>query len=90
MTKDPRRLAKGALVLIHWIDAAGNAEARWVKPKEAVTKPGRCETVGWIVHVTDKAVTVVHNRDTANNNVHGDMTIPVVAITKVRFLGGKR
>lgn len=87
MSHDPRRLEKNALVLIHWIDASGNEDAKWVKRKEAISKPGMCESVGWVAHVTDVAVTIVHNRDTANNNVHGDFTIPFRAITKVRFLG---
>lgn len=81
-----RKLKKGKLVFVEWIDASGNGAQRWMTASEAVSKPSTVKTVGWVIGLTKKAVTITNNRDVTHANVHGDITIPLVSIRKKRRL----
>lgn len=74
----------GQLVYVRWQDSLG-CSAVWEKLGTAVADPLICESVGWLVHATNKAILVVphltrEERDGIEKQGCGDMTIPAACI----------
>jgi len=69
------------LVLIEWLDSCSIEHWHDDKPD---TEPLACRSVGWLVHDGKRAKTIAaHMSDDDPPQRSGEMTIPVVCITKI-------
>jgi hypothetical protein len=73
------QLKKYPRIHVTWTDSAG-PERYWNHPEDFDTDPTTIETLGWLIHESKKAVTVVSSVSTSGC-VGGSMTIPKIAIT---------
>jgi hypothetical protein len=72
-------------VIIEWIDANGGAPG-WGKLRHQDREIHGVISCGQVESQSNERVTLVLTRDTTTKNVHGTMTIPVVAIVKLTRL----
>lgn len=79
------QLRVGRLVHVTWQDSI--LTTSWCQPHEAdsTEQVDGHETVGWVVALTRRAVTVASSRS-PGGAVTGAITIPIVAVTRVRIL----
>ena len=69
------------LVIIDWVDSARTDE--WViLPFK--NKPVKCRSVGWLIEDKKKYKKLAPHMDTKCSQACGIMTIPSVAITRIR------
>lgn len=80
----PRRL-----VYVEWIDSASASEGRWVDLARISPDPMLIRSVGWVLHDTKEALTVVASIS-EEDGCSGDTTIPRVAIRRVVTLKAPR
>jgi hypothetical protein len=76
------------LVLVEWVDSG---EGRgWTPIEDIVREPMVCRSVGWLIHETEKGITVAAHygseEDGRSPQVCGDMLIPKVAVLSVKDL----
>ena len=89
MTKEHHQFATGfaakpRLVMIEWLDSHHTAGWNTVCPN---TKPLTCRSVGWLVYDGVHAKTVApHITDEEPAQRCGEMTIPSVAVVRIRNL----
>ena len=89
MTKDRSQLAtsladKPRLVMIDWLDSHHHAGWHSGDPN---THPLICHSVGWLVYDGEEAKTIApHMTDEEPAQRCGEMTIPSVAVVRIRNL----
>ena len=84
------KLTRWEPCLIHWVDANGGiGTGGWFKIQKQDRQVDGCVTVGAVESQDEDRITLVLTRDTVTKNVHGMITIPVVAITKLVRLNHK-
>jgi hypothetical protein len=79
------KMAQWTLVRVRWVDSSGVGAWECMDSK-AKRKPLPCETVGWVVRHTKRAIELATTRTRDKEQVHGCFTIPVVAIKGITRL----
>lgn len=85
-------ISKRRLVLVEWIDAAGDTESLWQNVQEAVKDDSSytCYSVGWILRETDSHLTLAPHfgnvDDEDAEQMQGVLHIPKPMIRKQRTL----
>ena len=79
------------LVLVEWLDSAGGGGWQNIEKSrsDASENELRCETVGWLLDLTERYVLVATSRTVgrAEDDQVGDpMQIPAVCVTRIRSL----
>lgn len=73
----------GSLVHVVWIDSC--ATGGW-NTKKGLASATICESVGWLASSTKETITVAGHKSDATGEWNGAMTIPRVAVRKLRGL----
>jgi hypothetical protein len=82
------RLSEWEPILVEWVDSNGG-EAGWTEITRRDQDIHGCVTVGQVYSQEDDRITVVLTRDgELGEMVHGYITIPTVAITRLVRLQG--
>lgn len=69
-------------MLVTWQDS--NTDRGWIYNREYTAKPTLIETCGFIVSVTDEAVSISTSLDKENHGFVGPITIPWTAIDTIK------
>lgn len=72
---------EGDLVLVEWDDATQPSHG-WVAPGDIDPAPAICQSVGWIVHRDDRAITLASTK-CDDGEVMGVMRIPAGTVRRV-------
>ena len=82
--------ANGEVVLVRWVDSAMPPSGRWGVADEQVPEICTCDSVGFLRHFDDNAVTltphIIDETDTVIGQTAGQVTIPRRAIISVTRL----